>query len=100
MAGQSRALEIGRAAALDLRGWPLVTSLVERGAAVSWAHVPSAAVVPQQELIDAFETTFAACRRAGIDVFITTSHSGPYESSSDEARYAMVDAWAKSDNVG
>lgn len=52
------------------------------------------------ELIDAFEDTFGRCRRMGVDVFITTSHSAPYEAESDEARIAMVDAWAKSDNIG
>lgn len=58
------------------------------------------AIAEGQELIDAFEETFARCRKAGVDVFITTSHSAPYESVSDEARYAIVDAWAKSDNIG
>ena len=52
------------------------------------------------ELADVFEDTFARCQLAGVDVFITTSHSAPVQAESDEARIAMVDAWAKSDNIG
>jgi len=52
------------------------------------------------ELADAFEDTFARCQLAGVDVFITTSHSAPIQAESDEARIALVDAWAKSDNIG
>lgn len=51
------------------------------------------------ELIDAFEETFARCRNAGVEVFITTSHSAPYESTIDQARFDIVDAWAKSSNI-
>ena len=58
------------------------------------------AITGGAELVDVFEDTFARCRRAGVDVFITTSHSAPNEAESDDARTAMVDAWAKSDNVG
>ena len=60
------------------------------------------------ELVDIFEDTFARCKLAGVEVFITTSHSAPSptteaglsEAEADEARVAMVDAWAKSENVG
>ena len=52
------------------------------------------------ELADVFEDTFARCRSVGVDVFITTSHSAPITAESNEARVAMVDAWAKSDNIG
>lgn len=61
---------------------------------------PPPVVDAQQELIDTFEETFARCRRQGVEVFITTSHSAPYESTQDQARFDIVDAWAKSDNVG
>ena len=57
------------------------------------------AVDGRDELIAAFEETFARCRNAGVQVFITTSHSAPYESVPDKTRFDIVDAWAKSDNV-
>ena len=40
----------------------------------------------EQELIDAFEATFAMLKKEGLEVMVTTSHSAPYEASSDEAR--------------
>lgn len=58
------------------------------------------AITGDVELVDVFEDTFARCRRAGVQVLVTTSHSAPNEAESDEARIAMVDAWVKSDNVG
>ena len=57
------------------------------------------AVDGRDELIAAFEETFARCRNAGVQVFITTSHSAPYESVPDKTRFDIVDAWAKSDNI-
>jgi hypothetical protein len=52
------------------------------------------------ELVEIFEDTFARCQRAGVNVFVTTSHSAPKEAESNEARIAMVDAWVKSNNIG
>ena len=58
------------------------------------------AITGGMKLADVFEDTFARCQLAGVDVFVTTSHSAPIQAESDEARIAMVDAWAKSDNIG
>lgn len=52
-----------------------------------------------KELITAFERSFAALKKAGLNVMVTTSHSAPYETDSDEARVAIVDAWVKSPNI-
>ena len=45
----------------------------------------------EQELIDAFEATFAMLKKEGLEVMVTTSHSAPYEATSDEARIGRVD---------
>ena len=54
---------------------------------------------PTDELIEAFERSFAALKNAGLNVMVTTSHSAPYETDSDDARVKIVDAWVKSGNI-
>ena len=41
----------------------------------------------------------ATDRKPRLQVMITTSHSAPYEATSDESRIGLVDAWVKSKNV-
>ncbi len=52
-----------------------------------------------EELIEAFERSFAALKRAGLSVMVTTSHSAPYAATSDATRIGLVDSWVKSKNV-
>ena len=51
------------------------------------------------ELVEAFERTYAALKKAGLEVMITTSHSAPYSAKSDEVRIAFVESWIKSPDV-
>ena len=34
-----------------------------------------------------------------LQVMVTTSHSAPYEATSDEARIGLVDSWVRSSNI-
>ena len=52
-----------------------------------------------KELITAFERTFAALKKAGLDVMITTSHSAPYSAQTDEIRIGFVESWVNSDDI-
>ena len=52
-----------------------------------------------EDLISAFERSFIALKQAGLRVMVTTSHSAPYETDSDETRVALVDSWVRSDNI-
>ena len=52
-----------------------------------------------EDLISAFERSFVALKQAGLRVMVTTSHSAPYETDSDETRVALVDSWVRSDNI-
>ena len=53
----------------------------------------------ESELISAFERSFAALQRSGLGVMVTTSRSGPYRASSEEARIGLVKSWIKSDDI-
>ena len=50
-------------------------------------------------LVAAFELAFAATRKAGLLVMVTTSHSAPYAAGSTETKLALVDSWAKSKTI-
>merc|ERR1711990_126909 len=53
----------------------------------------------EQELVEAFERVFAACRKAGLLVMVTTSHSAPYAAASDASKTLMMDSWARSQDI-
>ena len=50
-------------------------------------------------LVAAFELAFAATKKAGLLVMVTTSHSAPYAAGSTETKLALVDSWAKSKTI-
>ena len=52
-----------------------------------------------EELVTEFEKAFAACKKAGVLVMITTSHSAPYAASSNHAKQLFVDSWVKSKDI-
>jgi len=53
----------------------------------------------EQELVTALERAFAACKRAGLLVMVTTSHTAPYAAASDASKPLMVDSWVKSNDI-
>merc|ERR1711865_994072 len=53
----------------------------------------------EADLVPAFERAFAACKQAGLLVMVTTSHSAPYAAPSVSQKLAIIDSWAKSDNI-
>jgi hypothetical protein len=53
----------------------------------------------EEELVTALERAFAACKRAGLLVMVTTSHTAPYAAASDASKPLMVDSWAKSNDI-
>ena len=55
--------------------------------------------IGEGDLVDAQERAFAACKEAGLLVMITTSHTAPYAAGSDTSKMALVDSWAKDENI-
>jgi len=53
----------------------------------------------EEELVAALERAFAACKRAGLLVMVTTSHTAPYAAASDASKPMMVDSWVKSNDI-
>jgi hypothetical protein len=53
----------------------------------------------EEELVAALERAFAACKRAGLLVMVTTSHTAPYAAASDASKPLMVDSWVKSNDI-
>jgi len=53
----------------------------------------------EHELVKALERAFAACKRAGLLVMVTTSHTAPYAAASDASKPMMVDSWVKSNDI-
>ena len=51
-----------------------------------------------EELAVAFTEAFAACKKAGLLVMITTSHTAPWDAP-DKAKELIVDAWVRSPDV-
>lgn len=50
-------------------------------------------------LVAAFDLAFAATKKAGLLVMVTTSHSAPYAAGSTATKLALVDSWAKSETI-
>ena len=50
-------------------------------------------------LVPAFASTFAACKRLGLKVVVTTSHSAPYACDTPEDAVAFVKSWAADENI-
>ena len=55
--------------------------------------------VGEEDLVDAFERTFAILKKAGLLVMVTTSHSAPYAASSDRAKNLIVESWVRSNDI-
>jgi len=49
--------------------------------------------------VAAFEKAFAALKKAGLLVMVTTSHSAPYAASSEKAKDLIVESWVKSTDI-
>lgn len=54
---------------------------------------------PSSRLVPAFATAFDACKRAGLYVAVTTSHSAPYQTDTPADAVALVKAWAADKNI-
>lgn len=46
------------------------------------------------ELIKSFQQIFAKCKRRNLEVGVTTSYSGPYETDKPEDAALFVQSWA------
>ena len=55
--------------------------------------------VGESELVRETEKVFAACKRNGLLVMVTTSHSAPYAAASEASKLAFVDSWVKSPHI-
>ena len=55
--------------------------------------------IGEQDLVDAQERAFAACKKAGLLVMVTTSHSAPYAAGSEASKIALTESWAASDDI-
>ena len=53
----------------------------------------------EQDLVEAQERAFAACKAAGLLVMVTTSHSAPYAAGSEGSKIALTESWMKSDDI-
>ena len=53
----------------------------------------------EDDLVDALERAFAACKKAGLLVMVTTSHTAPYAAASDASKPLMVDSWVRSTDI-
>jgi hypothetical protein len=49
--------------------------------------------------IEALKNNFAACKKSGLDVFVTTNINGPYDSSCDSCRDEILSAILDDENV-
>jgi hypothetical protein len=52
----------------------------------------------EEGLVAEFERAFAACKKEGLLVMVTTSHTAPY-AAAPRAKELFVDAWVKSENI-
>ena len=53
----------------------------------------------EQDLVEAQERAFAACKKAGLLVMVTTSHSAPYAAGSEGSKIALTESWMNSDDI-
>ena len=53
----------------------------------------------EQDLVEAQERAFAACKQAGLLVMVTTSHSAPYAAGSEASKIMLTESWIKSDDI-
>ena len=52
----------------------------------------------EKPLVQEFERAFAACKRAGLLVMVTTSHSAPY-AASEKAKDLLISSWRRSRDI-
>ena len=50
-------------------------------------------------LAAALEAAFLACKKAGMLVMVTTSHTAPYAAATDHTKRLLVDSWVKSSSI-
>jgi hypothetical protein len=55
--------------------------------------------VGDQDLVEAQERAFAACKKAGLLVMVTTSHSAPYAAGSEASKISLTESWVRSDDI-
>ena len=54
---------------------------------------------PASTMVSAFAAAFAACKRSGLKVAVTTSHSAPYQVDAPAIAVELVKAWASDGNL-
>lgn len=54
---------------------------------------------PASTMVSAFAAAFAACKRSGLKVAVTTSHSAPYQVDAPAIAVELVKAWASDGNI-
>ena len=50
-------------------------------------------------LAAALEAAFVACKKAGMLVMVTTSHTAPYAAATDHTKRLLVDSWVNSSSI-
>jgi len=50
-------------------------------------------------VVSAFRESFAACKSAGLKVFVTTSHSAPYDTETPQVAIDLVKSWVADSNI-
>ena len=53
----------------------------------------------EEELVKAMEKAFAACKRVGLLVMVTTSHTAPFNAASDSSRKLLIASWVNSSDI-
>ena len=51
------------------------------------------------ELIKSFKKIFAECKKLNLEVGVTTSYSGPYQTDKPEDAALFVQSWAQDPNI-
>ncbi len=69
-----------------------------RGSRASMRHVCRSSG-PASTMVSAFAAAFAACKRSGLKVVVTTSHSAPYQVDAPAVAVELVKAWASNGNI-
>jgi len=50
-------------------------------------------------VVSAFKSSFAACKSSGLKVFVTTSHSAPYDTATPQVAIDLVRSWVSDSNI-
>ena len=55
--------------------------------------------IGEMEQVKEVEKVFATCKKYGMLVMVTTSHSAPYAAASEASKVAFADSWTKSPHI-